>query len=92
MRTKHLDNKINELEALRSRGELTYMGGEILSEFNEIKRALTIPNVMRSFSLEEVKKIADDIMNLGMELRQNQLNGYDTRSGNEVMKEYFDKM
>ena len=42
MRTEHLDNKINELEALRSRGELTYMGGEMLSEFNEIKLALTI--------------------------------------------------
>tara|TARA_R110000796_G_scaffold88056_1_gene189551 strand:- start:451 stop:684 length:234 start_codon:yes stop_codon:yes gene_type:complete len=51
----------------------------------------TIPNVMRSFSLEEVKKIASDIMNLGMELRQNQLNGSDGRSGNEVMKDYFDE-
>ena len=46
MRTEHLDNKINELETLRSRGELTYMGGEMLSEFNEIKRALTIPVVV----------------------------------------------
>ncbi len=51
-----------------------------------------IADVRRSFSLEEVKKIASDIMNLGMELRQNQLNGYDVRSGNEVMKEYFDKL
>ncbi len=33
MRTKHLDNKINELETLRSRDELTYMGSEMLSEF-----------------------------------------------------------
>ena len=46
MRTEHLDNKINELETLRSRGELTYMGGEMLSEFNEIKQALTIPVVV----------------------------------------------
>ena len=52
----------------------------------------TIPSVRRSFSLEDVKKIASDIMNLGMELRQNQLNGYDGRSGNEVMKDYFDEM
>ncbi len=51
MRTEHLDNKINELEALRSRGELTYMGGEMLSEFNEIKRALTIPNVSQQREL-----------------------------------------
>ena len=53
MRTEHLDNKINELEALRSRGELTYMGGEMLSEFNEIKLALTIPDVV--FSEAELK-------------------------------------
>ena len=45
MRTEHLDNKINELETLRSRGELTYMGGEKLSEFNEIKQALNLPIV-----------------------------------------------
>jgi len=52
MRTEHLDNKINELEALRSRGELTYMGGEMLSEFNEIKLALTIPVVSQSVAKE----------------------------------------
>ncbi len=46
----------------------------------------------RSFTLDEVKKIASDIMNLGMELRQSQLNGYDTRSGKEAMEEYFDKL
>lgn len=49
-------------------------------------------NNITSFSLEEVKKIANEIMNLGMELRQNQLNGSDTRSGNQVLKEYFDKI
>ena len=48
MRTEHLDNKINELETLRSRGELTYMGGEMLSEFNQIKQALTIPDVSQA--------------------------------------------
>jgi hypothetical protein len=45
MKTEHLYNKINELETLRSRGELTYMGGEMLSEFNEIKQALLINDV-----------------------------------------------
>lgn len=40
MKTEHLDNRINELEALRSLRELTYMGGEKLSEYNEIKREL----------------------------------------------------
>ena len=51
MRTEHLDNKINELETLRSRGELTYMGSEMLSEFNEIKRALTIADVSQQREL-----------------------------------------
>lgn len=54
MRTEHLDNKINELETLRSRGELTYMGGEKLSEFNEIKLALTIPDVSGRFLNEPI--------------------------------------
>ena len=52
MRTVYLDNEINELEALRSRGELTYMGGEKLSEFNEIKRALTLTDVGSSLPFE----------------------------------------
>ena len=51
MRTEHLDNKINELETLRSRGELTYMGGEMLSEFNEIKQALTLNGVSQQRQL-----------------------------------------
>ena len=29
--------------------------------------------------------ILDKVMNLGMELRQNQLNGHDTRSDNEIL-------
>jgi len=59
---------------------------------NTETKQCTIPSVSGSFSLEEVKKIASDIMNLGLELRQNQLNGNDRRSGNEVMKEYFDNL
>ena len=55
MRTEYLDNKINELETLRSRGELTYMGGEMLSEFNEIKRALSIAPVSeRNYTKEQM--------------------------------------
>ena len=63
-----------------------------LTKFKKWLGNLPIFSVMRSFSLEEVKKIASDIINLGMELRQNQLNGSDGRSGNEVMKDYFDEM
>lgn len=52
MRTEHLENKINELESLRSRGELTYMGGEMLSEFNEIKQALILPIVSKKIATQ----------------------------------------
>lgn len=31
-------------------------------------------------------------MNLGMQLRQDQLRGYDGRSGNEVLEEYLLKI
>lgn len=31
-----------------------------------------------------------EIMNLGMKLRQNQLSGFDNRSGNEVLKEWIE--
>ena len=40
---------------------------------------------------KEVKRIANDIMDLGLELRQNQLNGLDGRSGKEVLTDYFNK-
>lgn len=42
-----------------------------------------------TFSYEEVEKIALDIMNLGMVLRQDQLNGYCDKSGNDVAQEYL---
>jgi len=45
MKTPHFDNEINELESLRSRGELTYMGGEALIEFNSIKQVLNTEDV-----------------------------------------------
>lgn len=61
MITEHLDNKINELETLRSRGELTYMGGEMLSEFNEIKQALTIPVVVGQS--EQLKPMVFELAN-----------------------------
>lgn len=51
-----------------------------------------IADVRRSFSYEEVQKIALDVMNLGMSLRQDQLNGWTDKSGNEVLKEYMDRL
>lgn len=41
------------------------------------------------FKLSELKPIFKEIMNLGMDLRQNQLAGYATKSGNEVLHEYL---
>ena len=52
--------------------------------------ALNIADVRRSFSYEEVQKIALDVMSLGMSLRQDQLNGWTDKSGNEILKEYMD--
>ena len=55
-----------------------------LNTSNEV----TTHNVKTSWIREEVEKIILDIMNLGMELRQSQLNGSDTRSGTMVLKEW----
>lgn len=54
--------------------------------------ALNISDVRRSFSYEEVQKIALDVMNLGMSLRQDQLKGWTDKSGNEILKEYMDRL
>lgn len=53
---------------------------------------LNIADVRRSFSYEEVQKITLDVMNLGMSLRQDQLTGWTDKSGNEVLKEYMDRL
>lgn len=42
------------------------------------------------FTREELKEILTDVMNLGLTLRQDQLNGSATKSGDEVLKEYMD--
>ena len=49
MKTKHLDSIINQLETLRSKSYLADNGLEMLSEFNQIKQALTLPNVVKPF-------------------------------------------
>jgi predicted protein tyrosine phosphatase len=78
---------------------LAFLGNEIASNpelltpvtqswKEEIEELLT-PDEPRTFTLEQVKQIAHDVMNLGMTLRQNQLNGTDGRSGNEVLDEYL---
>ena len=59
---------------------------------NAETQALNIPVVRRNFSYDEVQKIALDVMNLGMSLRQDQLNGWSSKSGNDVLKEYMDSL
>lgn len=54
--------------------------------------ALNTSDVGRSFTYEEVQKIALDVMELGMKLRQDQLKGWTDKSGNEVLKEYMDML
>ncbi len=61
-------------------------------ENNKDEQEQIIQGARCSFSLEEFENIAHDIMNLGMDLRQKQLQGYATNSGNEILKEYLDKL
>lgn len=42
-----------------------------------------------NFSTMEVKEIVLEIMNLGMTVRQNQLNGYEDKSGKELCLKYL---
>lgn len=44
------------------------------------------------FSFEELEKICLEVMNIGMNLRQLQLNGVSIKSGKEILKEYLDKL
>jgi hypothetical protein len=52
---------------------------------------ITIKKLKQTFSREEVDKFLLDVINLGMALRQDQLNGQDDRSGNEVLQLYKDE-
>lgn len=45
----------------------------------------------KTFTLEEVFQLTHDILNIGMTLRQDQLSGYATKSGNEVHEEWFNE-
>lgn len=41
------------------------------------------------YTEKELKEICHKVLNMGMILRQNQLAGYDGKSGNELLEEYF---
>lgn len=38
---------------------------------------------------KEIRSLCLSVMNLGMDLRQNQLNGFNCKSGNEVLEEFL---
>lgn len=44
----------------------------------------------RMFTEAEVKQIMVDVMNMGLQLRQHQLNGSTDKTGNDVIKAYWD--
>lgn len=55
MKTTHLDNEINRLKWLKRKGDLSPIGENTLIEYEAIKQALSIANVVRqSESLCEV--------------------------------------
>jgi hypothetical protein len=45
----------------------------------------------RMYSEKEVYKLTLDALDLGMTIRQNQLNGYSDKSGKELHKEWFEQ-
>lgn len=60
----------------------------ILENLHEVEKLITNTPI-NLHEYEELQTVFSDIMNLGMTLRQNQLNGSDGRSGNEVLEEYL---
>ena len=67
MNTKYLDNEIELLNAIKRNNELSDYGKEKLSEFNAIKKALTIPVVsQRSELLPDFLYKDDGIIRVGV--------------------------
>lgn len=64
----------------------------IRSKTNNTSILDTVPNNQdKLYSKEEVILLLEDVMNIGMNLRQNQLNGSSSRSGREVLNEFIKK-
>lgn len=64
---------------------MNYEIKDFVTENTEWTKALTNRSV---WTREQVDKMLNDVMNLGMMLRQHQLSGHDGRSGNEVLEEW----
>ena len=50
---------------------------------------ITIKKIKDTWNREEVESLLHDVLSLGMEIRQNQLNGYCNKSDNEYLKEFI---
>jgi hypothetical protein len=63
---------------------------EILKlKVNSKDNTITIKKVKDSWSREELDNILNDVMNLGMRVRQDQLSGFSSdKSGNEILEEW----
>lgn len=55
-------------------------------------RETIVKNPPKTFTAKELLIIAYDVMNLGMQCRQNQLSGHESRSGNEILYTYLDDL
>ena len=77
MKTKYLDNEIELLNAIKRNEELSDYGKEKLIEFNEIKKALTIPVVVGQSeqleAIEDLKEWAYDNCNSFTQERLNEI-------------------
>ena len=45
--------------------------------------------IKNTYTREQVEKFLLDVMNLGMVVRQDQLNGYSEKSGNEILQDWI---
>jgi hypothetical protein len=63
MKTKYLDAEIERLNLLERNEELTDWGKEMLIELKEIKQALLIPRVSKSFTYKDIVNIAETLAN-----------------------------
>lgn len=80
--TERINDEIFAKQDPRYRNEIM----RIAHEHAEKLRDNRLPERNKAF-----EELANDIMNLGMTLRQNQLSGHSDKSGNEVLKEFLDK-
>lgn len=75
----------------RSELSLDYFGSTLI--WDEEVEAIWLKECLQEklYSVKELKAICHEVLNMGMNLRQNQLAGYSGKSGNELLEEYLNK-